>query len=67
METLQVVVAIDDLGWFDSRRLHQISQSDPARSPSRPPPPNDCNTGRFDLGVTAPDTQLGGDTTDLRA
>lgn len=31
-----------------------------------PPPPNDRNAGRFDLGVTAPGTQLGGDTTDLR-
>lgn len=34
--------------------------------PSLPsPPPPDRNTGRFDLEVTAPDTQLGGDTTDL--
>jgi hypothetical protein len=42
-----------------------------APPPSLPPSPpssprNDRNTGRFDLGVTAPDTQLGGDTTDLR-
>ncbi len=34
-------------------------------APPPPPAPNDRNTGRFDLGVTAPDTQLGGDTTDL--
>jgi hypothetical protein len=34
-------------------------------APPPRPPPNDRNTGRFDLGVTAPDTQLGGDTTDL--
>jgi hypothetical protein len=39
----------------------------PAPPPTPPrPPSNDRNTGRFDLGVTAPDTQLGGDTTDLR-
>lgn len=40
----------------------------PPASPPPPPPPvaNDRNTGRFDLGVTAPGTQLGGDTTDLR-
>ena len=36
-------------------------------SPPKPPPPprNDRNTGRFALEATAPDTQLGGDTTDL--
>jgi hypothetical protein len=42
----------------------------PAVPPPRPPPPappkNDRRTGRFDLDVTAPGTQLGGDTTDLR-
>jgi hypothetical protein len=38
----------------------------PAPSPPPPsPPPNDRTTGRFDLDVTAPGTQLGGDTTDL--
>ena len=36
----------------------------PPKPPS--PPPNDRNTGRFALEATAPDTQLGGDTTDLR-
>jgi hypothetical protein len=43
------------------------AQPPPAVSPPMPPspPPKDRNTGRFDLGVTAPDTQLGGDTTDL--
>jgi transposase InsO family protein len=35
----------------------------PPKPPS--PPPNDRNTGRFALEATAPDTQLGGDTTDL--
>jgi hypothetical protein len=42
----------------------------PAVPPPLPPPParpkNDRRTGRFDLDVTAPGTQLGGDTTDLR-
>lgn len=38
----------------------------PPRSPRPPRPRNDRNTGRFALEVTAPDTQLGGDTTDLR-
>jgi hypothetical protein len=38
----------------------------PAAPPAPPsPPPKDRNTGRFDLAKTAPDTQLGGDTTDL--
>lgn len=37
----------------------------PPPPPSPPPPAHDRNTGRFDLAVTAPDTQLGGDTTDL--
>jgi hypothetical protein len=39
----------------------------PAPPAPRPPPPpaDDPKTGRFDLDVTAPDTQLGGDTTDL--
>jgi len=47
-------------------------QHRPARPPKPPPPhvppgvANDRNTGRFDLEVTAPGTQLGGDTTDLR-
>jgi hypothetical protein len=36
------------------------------RHPKPPPPPrNDRNTGRFALEATDPDTQLGGDTTDL--
>jgi hypothetical protein len=39
----------------------------PPAPPTPPPPaPNDRNTGRFALDVTAPDTQLGGDTTALR-
>src|SRR5262249_32293693 len=40
----------------------------PPVPPPAPPPParNDRGTGRFDLDVTAPGTQLGGDTTDLR-
>jgi hypothetical protein len=39
----------------------------PPPSPPKPPSPprNERNTGRFALEVTAPDTQLGGDTTDL--
>ena len=39
----------------------------PAPPPPRPPRPprNDRATGRFALEATAPDTQLGGDTTDL--
>jgi hypothetical protein len=56
-----------------SERTFRSWQDRPAKSPPAPPPPpppspprNDRNTGRFDLGVTAPDTQLGGDTTDLR-
>jgi transposase InsO family protein len=44
----------------------------PAPPPSPPPeappadPPNNRATGRFGLETTAPDTQLGGDTTDIR-
>jgi hypothetical protein len=39
----------------------------PAPPPSPPPPPpNDRAIDRFALDVTAPDTQLGGDTTDVR-
>jgi len=41
----------------------------PAPSPPAAPPApadNDRATGRFSLDITAPDTQLGGDTTDLR-
>lgn len=56
-----------------SERTFRSWQQRPAKPPPPPPPPsppppppNDRNAGRFDLGVTAPDTQLGGDTTDLR-
>jgi hypothetical protein len=56
-----------------SERTFRSWQDRPPKPPPAPPPPtptspppNDRNTGRFDLGVTAPDTQLGGDTTDLR-
>lgn len=40
----------------------------PTPPPASPPPPpkNDRSTGRFDLEVTAPGVQLGGDTTDLK-
>ncbi len=55
-----------------SERTFRSWQHRPAKPPSPPPPPkppapprNDRNTGRFSLEVTAPDTQLGGDTTDL--
>jgi hypothetical protein len=41
--------------------LHRLRAPPPPR-----PPANDRNTGRFDLAAHAPDTQLGGDTTDLR-
>jgi hypothetical protein len=37
----------------------------PPVPPPPPPAPPDRNLGRFDLDVTAPDTQLGADTTDL--
>ena len=54
-----------------SERTFRWWQDRPAK-PAPPPPPkppspprNDRNTGRFALEVTAPDTQLGGDTTDL--
>ena len=54
-----------------SERTFRSWQDRPAKPPApRPPkppspPPNDRNTGRFALETTAPDTQLGGDTTDL--
>lgn len=46
---------------------HRPPKPPPAPRPPTPPPPapNDRNTGRFGLEVTAPGTQLGGDTTDL--
>lgn len=53
-------------------RTFRSWQDRPAKPPPPPPPPkppspppNDRNTGRFALEATAPDTQLGGDTTDL--
>jgi hypothetical protein len=56
-----------------SERTFRSWQQRPAPPPPAPPPPAlpstpppDRNTGRFDLAKTAPDTQLGGDTTDLR-
>lgn len=56
-----------------SERTFRSWHDRPAKPPSPPPPPkppspppNDRNTGRFALEATAPDTQLGGDTTDLR-
>ena len=56
-----------------SERTFRSWQERPAKPPAPPPPPkppspppNDRNTGRFALEATAPDTQLGGDTTDLR-
>ena len=57
-----------------SERTFRSWQDRPAKPPPPPPPPpapprppaNDRNTGRFDLDKTAPDTQLGGDTTHLR-
>jgi hypothetical protein len=55
-----------------SERTFRSWQDRPAKPPPPPSPPkppspprNDRNTGRFALEVTAPDTQLGGDTTDL--
>jgi hypothetical protein len=55
-----------------SERTFRSWQDRPAKPPPPPPPPkpsspppNNRNTGRFALEVTAPDTQLGGDTTDL--
>jgi hypothetical protein len=55
-----------------SERTFRSWQDRPAKPPPPPPPPkppspppNDRNTGRFALEATAPDTQLGGDTTDL--
>ena len=38
----------------------------PSPPPLSPPPRPDRATGRFDLDVTAPGVQIGGDTTDLR-
>jgi hypothetical protein len=55
-----------------SARTFRSWQNRPPRPPApplpKPPRPlrNDRATGRFALEVTAPDTQLGGDTTDLR-
>jgi hypothetical protein len=56
-----------------SPRTFRSWRARPAQAPSPPPPPaspppptNHRATGRFDLAVTAPGTQLGGDTTDLR-
>ena len=56
-----------------SERTFRSWQDRPAKPPPPPSPPkppslprNDRNTGRFALEATAPDTQLGGDTTDLR-
>ena len=56
-----------------SERTFRSWQGRPAQPPAPPPPPRpprpprpDRNTGRFALEATAPDTQLGGDTTDLR-
>lgn len=55
-----------------SERTFRSWQDRPTKPPPPPPPPkppppttNDRNTGRFALEATAPDTQLGGDTTDL--
>jgi hypothetical protein len=48
--------------WRD--RLPRPAPPPPAATPA--PADNDRATGRFGLDVTAPDTQLGGDTTDLR-
>jgi hypothetical protein len=55
-----------------SERTFRSWRERPAKPPAPPaprpprPPANNPNTGRFDLNMTAPDTQLGGDTTDLR-
>jgi len=53
-----------------SERTFRSWQDRPAKQPPPPPPPkpptpspNDRNTGRLALEATAPDTQLGGDTT----
>lgn len=52
---------------FRSWQERPAAPPPPPTPPAPPPsPPPDRNTGRFDLGVTAPGTQLGGDTTDLR-
>jgi hypothetical protein len=52
------------LRWWQHRPAKPAAP--PATPPPANPPPNDRNTGRFALEVTAPDTQLGGDTTDLQ-
>lgn len=55
-----------------SERTFRSWQDRPAQPPAPPPPKPprpprpDRATGRFALEATAPDTQLGGDTTDLR-
>jgi transposase InsO family protein len=52
---------------FRSWRARPPTPPPPVPPPAPPPPPkNDRATGRFDLEITAPGTQLGGDTTDLR-
>lgn len=56
-----------------SARTFRSWRARPPKAPSPPPPPpappspprNDRATGRFGLEITAPGTQLGGDTTDL--
>jgi hypothetical protein len=54
-----------------SERTFRSWQDRPAKPPASPSPApprprrNDRSTGRFALEATAPDTQLGGDTTDL--
>jgi hypothetical protein len=51
---------------FRSWRHRPSRPSPPPRPPPAPPPRrNDRETGRFALDTTAPETQLGGDTTDL--
>jgi hypothetical protein len=52
---------------FRSWRARPPAPTEPAPPPPPPAPrKNNRRTGRFDLDVTAPGTQLGGDTTDLR-
>lgn len=52
---------------FRSWRVRPPAPPPPAPPPPPPPrPKNHRATGRFDLNVTAPGTQLGGDTTDVR-
>jgi len=50
---------------FRSWQHRPAKPAAPPAPPKPPNPPNDRNTGRFALEATAPDTQLGGDTTDL--